>query len=321
MGTFLSLSKSTTSISLDISEIALLVFGVLLVVGLVGEYAESEKWKRYVKTFEMFVILGVAGELFADGGIFLFSSHLQTIADQEIAEVTKRAGDAKDSAIKAADAATVAKAAADAAGIEAGKAETSAGVAIGKSDRANAAAGKALGTSKAATHAATEAQKNIEGVAEQADDLDRAIWQTQFLVSARSLRNRELLISTLRKFNKKKVVLESFIGDAEGWGLCNSLFNAANNAEMDPVNNCGKEYFSPPLLTGILIFGSTKQEIAEFSNIMADAIDPGGAAGMRPEPGSTLTIRVGIKVPYSMDKTRFFNPPKKRQATKPNTKP
>jgi hypothetical protein len=73
------------------------------------------------------------------------------------------------------------------------------------------------------------------------------------------LRNRELLIATLRKFNKKKVVLKSFIGDAEGWDLCNSLFNAAFTAEMDPVNNCGKEYFSPPSLTGILIFGPTKQ--------------------------------------------------------------
>ncbi len=109
MGTLFSLSKSATSIALDISEIALLLFGILLVVGLIGEYAKSERWKRYARTFEMFVIIGVAGELFADGGIFLFSSHLQTIADIEIGELTKEAGDAKTSANEAADAAQRAK--------------------------------------------------------------------------------------------------------------------------------------------------------------------------------------------------------------------
>ena len=75
------------------------------------------------------------------------------------------------------------------------------------------------------------------------------------------------------------------------------------------------------MLTGILIFGSTKQEIEEFAQIMADAVDPGGAGGMPPEPGSTLTIRVGIKVPYLRDKAHVFTPPTKRQATKPNNKP
>ena len=87
MGTLFSLSKSATSAALDISEIALLLFGVLLVVGLVGEYAKSERWKRHVRIFEMFVIIGVAGELLADGGIFLFSRHLQTLANVEIASL------------------------------------------------------------------------------------------------------------------------------------------------------------------------------------------------------------------------------------------
>jgi hypothetical protein len=77
MGTSLfSLSKSATSICLDASEIVLLVFGIVLVIGLVGEVAKSEKWKRRVRLFELMVVFGVAGELMADGGIFLFSRHL-----------------------------------------------------------------------------------------------------------------------------------------------------------------------------------------------------------------------------------------------------
>jgi hypothetical protein len=91
MGTVFSLSKSATSLALGVSEIALLVFGVLLVVGLIGEYAESEGWKRHTRLFELLVIIGVAGELIADGGVFLFSSHLQTISDGEIAILRDKA--------------------------------------------------------------------------------------------------------------------------------------------------------------------------------------------------------------------------------------
>lgn len=46
----------------------------------------------------MLVIIGVAGELFADGGIFLFSRHLQTIAD-----LTQEAEKSAEGAAKAAD--------------------------------------------------------------------------------------------------------------------------------------------------------------------------------------------------------------------------
>jgi hypothetical protein len=199
MGTFLSLSKSTTSISLDISEIALLVFGVLLVVGLVGEYAESEKWKRYVKTFEMFVILGVAGELFADGGIFLFSSHLQTIAEQEIAEVTRRAGDAKDSAIKAADAATFAKAAADAAGIEAGKAQEQA-------SRAEATVGRA-------NNLATSAKSKADAISARLDTASQQLSQVEERVRVQGPRSKLLIdgekefVEALKRFKGQKVIM------------------------------------------------------------------------------------------------------------------
>jgi len=123
------LSKSVTSTALDISEVALLFFGLLLVVGLIGEYAESDRWKKHVKVFTMCVIIGVAGELFADGGIFLFSRHLQTIAEKEIADLTQTAGNARTSADKAADAASRAGKAAD-------HAETVAGRAVNESSDA-----------------------------------------------------------------------------------------------------------------------------------------------------------------------------------------
>jgi hypothetical protein len=96
MGTLLSLSKSATAISLEVSEVVLLFFGIVLVAGLIGEYVES--WKKWIKLFEMLVIVGVAGELLADGGIFLFSKQLQTISDLEVAKLNESAGKANERA-------------------------------------------------------------------------------------------------------------------------------------------------------------------------------------------------------------------------------
>jgi hypothetical protein len=90
MGVLLSLSKSSALVCLDISEWALFGFGLLLVLGLIVEY-RAVHGTRWMKFGEMLVIIGVAGELVADGGIFLCSGHLQTIADQEIARLNLKA--------------------------------------------------------------------------------------------------------------------------------------------------------------------------------------------------------------------------------------
>ena len=95
---FSSLSKHATTVALDSSEVALLLFGLLLVVGLVGEYSESDHWKKYVKVFEMLVILGVAGELFADAGVFAFSARLQSLSDIEVARLNAAAESANATA-------------------------------------------------------------------------------------------------------------------------------------------------------------------------------------------------------------------------------
>jgi hypothetical protein len=95
MGTLL-LSKSAVAAALDAADIALLAFGIVLVIGLLGEYSKSEKWQAHKKLFEMLVILGVAGELLADGGIFLWSKRLQAVADTEIAGLKVKAATAEE---------------------------------------------------------------------------------------------------------------------------------------------------------------------------------------------------------------------------------
>jgi hypothetical protein len=86
-----SLSKSATTTALNWSELALLIFGIVLVAGLVGEYRTLEPHSRRMKVFEMLVIIGVLGELLGDGGIFVFSNQLQTIADAGIAVLNNEA--------------------------------------------------------------------------------------------------------------------------------------------------------------------------------------------------------------------------------------
>jgi len=82
------LSKTAIEIVFNTSSGALLVCGIVLVIGLVGErkteLQTTDRERTWYRHFELMVILGVAGELIADGGIFFSSRQLQTISDQEI---------------------------------------------------------------------------------------------------------------------------------------------------------------------------------------------------------------------------------------------
>ena len=95
------LSKSTASLWLNVSEGLLLFFGGVLVIGLLGEYSESARLKKWLKAFKWMVVIGVSGELIADGGIFLLSARLQTITDLEVAHSNEEAKKAGERAAKA----------------------------------------------------------------------------------------------------------------------------------------------------------------------------------------------------------------------------
>lgn len=103
-----SISKPLALTSLSISEWALLLFGVLLVLGLIGEFLADHEPKKFSKirklkrVFEILVIAGVAGEILADGGIFTFSGRLQSLSDLEVAASNERAKTADENANEAA---------------------------------------------------------------------------------------------------------------------------------------------------------------------------------------------------------------------------
>lgn len=99
MGALMSLSKSGTSYCLSASEYALLVFALLVVVGLIGEN-KLPWWHHRLKIFEILVTIGCAGELLADGGVFVFSRHLETLSDLEVGNAISASGKAIERAAK-----------------------------------------------------------------------------------------------------------------------------------------------------------------------------------------------------------------------------
>lgn len=81
-----SLSKAETLTLLNISEYALLLFALVVVIGVTGEH-KTPWWKVRYDLFAILVAIGCAGELVADGGVFVFSRHLQVIEGTEVANL------------------------------------------------------------------------------------------------------------------------------------------------------------------------------------------------------------------------------------------
>ena len=94
-GPLVPLSKDSAEFWLSGSELALVVLAVVVIVGLIGEYAEDRRAKKWIPDpyphrwhwsaiWEWVVIVGILGELFSDGGIWVSSDALQAISDREV---------------------------------------------------------------------------------------------------------------------------------------------------------------------------------------------------------------------------------------------
>jgi hypothetical protein len=233
MGTFLLLSKSSATFWLHISEAVLFVFGILLVVGLIGE-KKVPWWHSRFRTFELLVIIGVAGELLGDGGVFVFSGDLQTIADAELAQITTDVGSTRTAAKDAADAAGRAKDSAKQAHDESVHARTVAG-------NAKALAAGAESLAQGARQEADSFEKDIVSAKQQAADaeshlaeaLQRAAEATaelNRLKSPRLLTNVPKLISTLAAFKGTEYAFSGVFGDGESVSFLQSIDGVLQSA-------------------------------------------------------------------------------------------
>jgi hypothetical protein len=97
-----SLSEFDARWWLGSSELLLLAATILLVAGLIGEWSDSESWKKrkLYKLAKLAVILGVAGEFFGDAGIFETSARLQTVDEAKVSNANTKAADAIERAAR-----------------------------------------------------------------------------------------------------------------------------------------------------------------------------------------------------------------------------
>jgi len=129
-------------------------------------------------------------------------------------------------------------------------------------------------------------------------ELDKAegkLRQLQVFALARHINDPDALVEALKPFNGRRVLLRSYIGDAEGWLLCVSLLDAVQKAQMDATTQCGQWPFDAGKpTTGLTISGPD-------SGVIADAIVSKGRTthGAVAESGpAPLLIFVGVKNPF-----------------------
>jgi hypothetical protein len=91
-----NLSVSAANWCLGMSEICLLVSAVVLTLGLIGEWPDSESWKKrkLYKFAKLAVVAGVVGELIGDAGIFETSARLTVLQQTAIEQANTKAANA-----------------------------------------------------------------------------------------------------------------------------------------------------------------------------------------------------------------------------------
>jgi hypothetical protein len=161
MGTFLdSFSKSTVEACLHASEVLLLVSGLVLLIGIWGEYRKGEKWKRYLAAFQVMVLAGIGFELLADAGVFLFSESLQRLEGADIQALGEKARVASNKATEAFGMSVNAEDRSD-------KANSTSEGALDKSTKAESSSLSALDLAKGARQEADSFEKDLVSSKEQ----------------------------------------------------------------------------------------------------------------------------------------------------------
>jgi hypothetical protein len=104
-----TLSEPDANWWLGASELTLVASAIVLTVGLIGEWPDSESWKKrwLYNAAKVAVVLGVVGELIGDAGIFETSARLAVLqhaaidhANTQVAAANERAGSAIERAAK-----------------------------------------------------------------------------------------------------------------------------------------------------------------------------------------------------------------------------
>lgn len=137
----------------------MLVDGLLLFVGIWGEYRKKEKWKKYLVAFQIMVLSGIGVQLLGDAGVFLFSERLQKLEGADIQALDKKARDTGDNAADAV---------------------SKSGTAVGRSEEADTASKGALANSGNAERSAGRAMNLARGAREESDTFETRLGSAEY---------------------------------------------------------------------------------------------------------------------------------------------
>ena len=243
MGYFFSLSKSGVSTGLDISEWILLIFGLVLVIGIFGEYKKVPRcmatWPKAV--FEILVMIGVAGELCGDGGVFLFSRQLQILEGADIQALDTKSRDARERANDALSKSGMAV-------VRAGEADNTSKGAMDKAGKAERSLTSALDLAKGARQEADSFERDIVAAKKQAAEAESHLAEAlkeasaaqaelNLLKTPRSLTNVAALISALQTFNGTQFGFTGIYGDQESIDLAEKISDGLQLAGWKPTGS------------------------------------------------------------------------------------
>ncbi|MGH3055129.1 MAG: hypothetical protein ACRDL7_09155 [Gaiellaceae bacterium] len=141
--------------------------------------------------------------------------------------------------------------------------------------------------------------------------------QLQVFALARHISKPDALVEALKPFKDRRVLLRSYVGDAEGWLFCVSLLEAVRTAQMNATDQCAKWPFDAGKpITGLDISGPD-------ADLIADAIVVKGRTthGAVAEPGpAPLLVFVGVKNPFWFDEKDLVAPLKNKASPIRNEK-
>ncbi len=186
-----------------------------------------------MKVGELLVIIGVAGELLADGGIFVLSNKLQIISDQEI-----------------------------------GEAKQSAGAAFERAAQTEKEAAEDLKATNVAGHEAEEARQKAEGFQlqiaqanERAAEAERETARLKSQLADRTLTDDQLraIAIKLASYAGQEYEIVAYWDSKESVGIANRIHQALQMARWKYI---------PPPKTGVALFGGV---IGIFVNVHPEA--------------------------------------------------
>ena len=302
---------------------------MILTISDVASVADSlSHWELGEYISEGFVVVACAGELVADFGrqsltrahrdhlerlatILLVAALLASLICLERANVLSGIliGSIRDKAVEAST--------------KTEKALSDSTMALTQSGQAKEKASIAEGTSG-------RAKSEADAASLKAQQVDAELAQAEYLMSARSVENRDELANKLKqRFKGRDIALMSYRGDQEGWGLCAQLAFVAKSAEMKVFNQCGVEDFAipgpglenqPAVISAMAISGPNVQETLDIADMLVKIgrVPFGTTSGL---PNGMLMIFVGIKPSFMIGQARGVKAPKKKNANMQSAKP